>query len=209
MSQYFRCPSLYARDFSLLHAAVMSPGFLAVKGIGFNVAGKAERIHGSIRASSNPKGRVLAAKQPIRVTVALVSCNFLIAIGMRKASAAFAVRCYMTVKPSPETLLFCLASAYLASKAGFPAGTFNVLTTSLENTPGISVVLCNHTLNAKVRLTGSTRVSKIVAGLYAQGLKKCTLELGGDCPVIVFDDSDIGQAISQIMALKWRNAGQE
>ncbi|KAF5696569.1 succinate-semialdehyde dehydrogenase [Fusarium globosum] len=128
---------------------------------------------------------------------------------MRKASAAFAVGCYMTVKPSPETPLFCLALAYLASKAGFPAGTFNVLTTSLENTPGLSVVLCNHPLNAKVRLTGSTRVSKIVAGLYAQGLKKCTLELGGNCPVIVFDDADIGQAISRIMALKWRNAGQE
>ncbi|KAI1019992.1 hypothetical protein LB503_006013, partial [Fusarium chuoi] len=171
-------------------------------------AGEAERIQGTIGASSNAERRVLTIKQPIGVTVALVPWNFPIAMVMRKASAAFAAGCSMIVKPSPETPLSCLALADLATRAGFPAGTFNVLTTSLENTPGLSEALCTHPLVAKVTFTGSTRVGKIVAGLCAQGLKKCTLELGGNCPVIVFDDAGIDQAIGQIMALKWRNAGQ-
>ncbi|KAF5556106.1 succinate-semialdehyde dehydrogenase [Fusarium napiforme] len=171
-------------------------------------AGEAERIQGTIGASSYAERRVLTIKQPIGVAVALVPWNFPIAMIMRKASAAFAAGCSMIVKPSPETPLSCLALADLATRAGFPAGTFNVLTTSLENTPGLSEALCTHPLVAKVTFTGSTRVGKIVAGLCAQGLKKCTLELGGNCPVVVFDDADIGQAIGQIMALKWRNAGQ-
>ncbi|KAF5651413.1 succinate-semialdehyde dehydrogenase [Fusarium tjaetaba] len=171
-------------------------------------AGEAERIQGIIGASSYAERRVLTIKQPIGVAVALVPWNFPIAMTMRKASAAFAAGCSMIVKPSPETPLSCLALADLATRAGFPAGTFNVLTTSLENTPGLSEALCTHPLVAKVTFTGSTRVGKIVAGLCAQGLKKCTLELGGNCPVVVFDDADIGQAIGQIMALKWRNAGQ-
>ncbi|PNP76170.1 hypothetical protein FNYG_10459 [Fusarium nygamai] len=171
-------------------------------------AGEAERIQGTIGASSCAERRALTIKQPIGVAVALVPWNFPIAMIMRKASAAFAAGCSMIVKPSPETPLSCLALADLATKAGFPAGTFNVLTTSLENTPGLSEALCTHPLVAKVTFTGSTRVGKIVAGLCAQGLKKCTLELGGNCPVVVFDDADIGQAIDQIMALKWRNAGQ-
>jgi len=39
-------------------------------------------------------------------------------------------------------------------------------------------------------------------------LKKCTLELGGNCPFLVFDDADLEQAATQLMALKWRHAGQ-
>ncbi|KAG9498363.1 hypothetical protein J7337_009168 [Fusarium musae] len=171
-------------------------------------AGEAERIQGTTGASSCAERRVLTIKQPIGVVVALVPWNFPIAMIMRKASAAFAAGCSMIVKPSPKTPLSCLALADLATRAGFPAGTFNVLTTSLENTPSLSEALCTHPLVAKVTFTGSTRVGKIVSGLCAQGLKKCTLELGGNCPVIVFDDADFGQAINQIMALKWRNAGQ-
>ncbi|KAF5672262.1 succinate-semialdehyde dehydrogenase [Fusarium circinatum] len=171
-------------------------------------AGEAERVQGTIGASSNAERRVLTIKQPIGVTVALVPWNFPVAMIMRKASAAFAAGCSMIVKPSPEAPLSCLALVDLATRAGFPAGTFNVLTISLENTPGLSEALCTHPLVAKVTFTGSTRVGKIVAGLCAQGLKKCTLELGGTCPVIVFDDADIDQDIDQIMALKWMNAGQ-
>ena len=114
----------------------------------------------------------------------------------------------MVVKPSPETPLTCLVLAHLASKAGFAPGVFNVLTTSLENTPALSEAMITHPLTKKVTFTGSTRVGKLVAGLCAKGLKKCTLELGGNCPFIVFDDADLEQAAGQFMALKWRHAGQ-
>jgi succinate-semialdehyde dehydrogenase / glutarate-semialdehyde dehydrogenase len=127
---------------------------------------------------------------------------------LRKAGAAFAAGCTMVVKPSPETPLTCLTLAHLATKAGFPPGVFNVLTTSLTNTPALSEALITHPLTKKVTFTGSTRVGKLVAGLCSKGLKKCTLELGGNCPYIVFDDADLEQAAAQFMALKWRHAGQ-
>lgn len=56
--------------------------------------------------------------------------------------------------------------------------------------------------------TGSTRVGKLVAKICADGLKKVTLELGGNCPFLVFDDADLEQAATALMALKWRHAGQ-
>jgi succinate-semialdehyde dehydrogenase/glutarate-semialdehyde dehydrogenase len=74
---------------------------------------------------------------------------------LRKASAALAAGCCMIVKPSPETPLSVLALAHLAEEAGFPKGTFSVLTTSLENTPPLSEALCRHPLIKKVTFTGS------------------------------------------------------
>lgn len=114
----------------------------------------------------------------------------------------------MIVKPSPETPFSVLALAHLAEQAGFAKGVFSVLTTSLDNTPGLSEALCRHPLVKKVTFTGSTRVGKLVAKICSDGLKKCTLELGGNCPFIVFDDADLEQAATQLMALKWRHAGQ-
>lgn len=171
-------------------------------------AGEAERIQGAVSVPSAPNRRVMIVKQPIGVAVALVPWNFPMAMILRKAGAAFAAGCTMVVKPSPETPLTCLALAELAGRAGFPPGVFNVLTTSLANTPSLSEALCLHENVHKVTFTGSTRVGKIVAGLCARNLKKCTLELGGNCPFIVFDDANLDQALEQFMALKWRHAGQ-
>ncbi|GKU15954.1 unnamed protein product, partial [Fusarium langsethiae] len=97
---------------------------------------------------------------------------------------------------------------HLALKAGFPPGALNVVTTSLENTPSVAEAMCLDTRVKKVSFTGSTRVGKIIASLCAPNLKKTTFELGGNCPFIVFDDADIDQAVSQLMPLKWRHAGQ-
>ncbi|KAE8145763.1 Aldehyde/histidinol dehydrogenase [Aspergillus avenaceus] len=171
-------------------------------------AGEAERIHGTISVPAAPNRRVFTVKQPIGVAAALVPWNFPIAMVLRKAGAALAAGCTMVVKPSPETPLSTLVLGYLAQKAGFPAGVFNVLTTDLENTPPLSEALCKHPLVKKVTFTGSTRVGKLIASHCAHGLKKLTLELGGNCPFVVFDDANLDQALDQLMALKWRHAGQ-
>lgn len=77
---------------------------------------------------------------------------------LRKASAALAAGCTMIAKPSPETPLSALALAYLADKAGFAKGVFNVLPTSLANTPALSETLCKHERVKKVSFTGSVRL---------------------------------------------------
>lgn len=171
-------------------------------------AGEAERVQGGISVPAAPNRRVFTLKQPIGVAVALVPWNFPIAMALRKAGAALAAGCTMVVKPSPETPLTTLVLAHLAAKAGMPPGVFNVLTTDLDNTPALSEAMCKHPLVKKVTFTGSTRVGKLIASHCAAGLKKLTLELGGNCPFLVFDDADLEQALAQLMALKWRHAGQ-
>ncbi|CAK7230074.1 hypothetical protein SBRCBS47491_007463 [Sporothrix bragantina] len=170
--------------------------------------GEADRVQGATINSALPGRRGLVIKQPIGTAVALVPWNFPLALVLRKAGAALAAGCTMVVKTSPETPLtaFCLAN--LALRAGFPPGALNVLSTTLENTPGVAEALCLHPLVKKVTFTGSTRVGKIISSLCARNLKKCTLELGGNCPFIVFDDASLEQAVGQLQALKWRHAGQ-
>jgi succinate-semialdehyde dehydrogenase/glutarate-semialdehyde dehydrogenase len=171
-------------------------------------AGEAERIQGSVFTPALPNRRIFTIKQPIGVAAALVPWNFPIAMILRKAGAALAAGCTMVVKPSPETPITVLALAYLADKAGFPKGALNVLTTDLEKTPELSEALCRHPLVHKVTFTGSTRVGKLVAKICADNLKKVTLELGGNCPVLIFNDANIEQALAQVFALKFRHAGQ-
>lgn len=171
-------------------------------------AGEAERIHGSVAVPAAPNRRLFTIKQPIGVAAALVPWNFPVAMVLRKVGAAMAAGCTMVVKPSPETPISALVLAELARRAGIPAGVLNILTTDLDNTASLSEALCKHPLVKKVTFTGSTRVGKLVAMHCAHGLKKVTLELGGNCPFIVFDDANLEQAIEQLMALKWRHAGQ-
>lgn len=187
-------------------------------------AGEAERIQGTVFTPALPDRRVFTIKQPLGATAALVPWNFPIAMILyvryikptylvltghrRKAGAALAAGCTMVVKPSPETPITILALAYLADKAGFPKGALNVLTTDLDKTPELSEALCRHEHIKKVSFTGSTRVGKLVAKICSDNLKKVTLELGGNCPVLIFDDANVDQAMAQIFALKYRHAGQ-
>lgn len=171
-------------------------------------AGEAERIQGACFQPSAPNRRVFTLKQPLGVAVALVPWNFPVAMVLRKAGAALAAGCTMVVKPSPETPVTAMALAKLATEAGFPEGVLNVLPTSLENTPSLSETLCKHELVKKVTFTGSTRVGKLVANHCSGGLKKVVLELGGNCPCLIFDDADIEAALKELVGLKWRHAGQ-
>ncbi|CAH0028722.1 unnamed protein product [Clonostachys rhizophaga] len=171
-------------------------------------AGEAERVRGNVSVPSAPNRRVIVIKQPIGVCVALVPWNFPVAMILRKAGAALAAGCTFIAKPSPETPLSCLVLARLASKAGFAPGVFNVIPTSSSNTPGVAEALCKHPLVKKVSFTGSTSIGRLIARHCSEGVKKLSLELGGNCPFIVFDDCNETQALDALMALKWRHAGQ-
>lgn len=171
-------------------------------------AGEAERINGTVGRSAIPDRRIFAIKQPIGVAAALVPWNFPVAMILRKASAALAAGCTMVIKPSPETPLSVLALVELALRAGFDKSALNVLTTDLQSAPSLSEALCKHPLVRKVTFTGSTRVGKLIARHCSEGLKKVTLELGGNCPFIVFNDADLRKAVDALLLLKWRHAGQ-
>lgn len=171
-------------------------------------AGEAERIRGSVAIPSVSSRRTFVIKQPIGVCVALVPWNFPVAMIIRKVAAALAAGCTIIVKPSPETPLSVLALAGLALKAGVPNGALSVITTDDSHTPAVSESLCKHPWVRKVTFTGSTAIGRLIARHCSEGLKKVTMELGGNCPFIVFDDADLDEALAALMILKWRTAGQ-
>ncbi|KAL7905187.1 Aldehyde/histidinol dehydrogenase [Trichoderma velutinum] len=171
-------------------------------------AGEAERIRGSVAIPSVSNRRTIIIKQPIGVSVALVPWNFPVAMIIRKVAAALAAGCSMIVKPSPESPLSVMALADLALRAGIPPGVLNIITTDNENTPSLSERLCKHPLVRKVTFTGSTAVGSIVARHCSEGLKKLTMELGGNCPFLIFEDANLEKAVAALMILKWRTACQ-
>lgn len=176
------------------------------------MAGEAERQHGSVAQGNGPgetaNNRFVVIKQPIGVVACLTPWNFPIALFVRKVATALAAGCTIVAKPSPETPVSSLALAELARRAGFAPGVLNVLPCDTANTPPIGKALCEHPTVAKLSFTGSTAVGKLLAAQCAPFLKKLTLELGGNGPFIIFDDANLDKAVTNLMACKFRHAGQ-
>ena len=167
---------------------------------------EAKRIYGdTIPAPSNDK-RIVVIKQPIGVVAAITPWNFPNAMIARKAAAALAAGCTFVVRPATQTPLSALAMAELAAQAGIPAGVFNVVVGN--DSRGMGQVLTQHPDVAKFTFTGSTPVGKKLIEQCATGVKKVSMELGGNAPFIVFDDADIDAAIDGALISKYRNAGQ-
>ena len=124
----------------------------------------------------------------------------------RKVACALAAGCTIVVKPAAETPLCALAVAKLAEDAGVPKGVFNVITST--DSAAIGKVMCDDARVRKLTFTGSTEVGRILYRQCADTIKKLTLELGGNAPLLVFDDADLDQAVAGAMASKYRNAGQ-
>jgi succinate-semialdehyde dehydrogenase / glutarate-semialdehyde dehydrogenase len=169
-------------------------------------AEEGKRAYGRTIPTTAGTKRYFTIKQPIGVTAAITPWNFPIAMITRKAACALAAGCTMVIKPSEETPLCALAVAKLALDAGIPPGVLNVIT-SLD-APAVGKVLCEDARVRKLTFTGSTAVGKILYRQCADTVKKLTLELGGNAPLIVFDDANLDAAVAGAMASKYRNAGQ-
>lgn len=169
-------------------------------------AEEAKRVYGDVIPSHGPDKRIIVLKQPIGVVAAITPWNFPIAMITRKVAPALAAGCTVVVKPGEDTPLSALALAELASRAGLPAGTFNVVTS--QDAAIVGQTLCNDSRVRKLSFTGSTPVGKLLMRQCADTVKKISLELGGNAPFIVFDDADLDAAVAGLMASKFRNAGQ-
>ena len=169
-------------------------------------AEEARRICGDVMESPIPDKRFLTFKQPVGVFGAITPWNFPIAMITRKVAPGIAAGCACVLKPAEQTPLSALALAELAKRAGIPAGVINIVT-SMDG-PAIGKTLCDDDRIRKMTFTGSTEVGRILMRQSAGTLKKMSLELGGNAPLIVFDDADIDTAIAGTMASKYRNAGQ-
>lgn len=163
------------------------------------------RIHGYTYCDPDAGRSAISVRQPIGVVAAITPWNFPFYIPI-KAMAALAAGCTMVLKPAEDTPLSALALAQLASKAGVPAGVFNVIT--CKNPQEVGEVLATHPKVRKISFTGSSEVGKHLLKLASGTVKKVTMELGGNCPLIIFDDANLDKAVEEGLGLKFFNAGQ-
>lgn len=167
---------------------------------------EAKRVRGDVIPAPRETARIVVLKEPIGVCAAITPWNFPAAMITRKAGPALAAGCSMVVKPARQTPLTALALAELGRRAGVPAGVFNVVTGN--DTRAIGNQLTSHALVRKITFTGSTEVGRVLLAQAAGTIKKCSMELGGNAPFIIFDDADLDAAADGVVAAKFRNTGQ-
>lgn len=169
-------------------------------------AEEGRRIYGETIPAHLPNARISVIKQPIGVAAGITPWNFPNAMIARKVAPALAAGCGFVIKPSDLTPLSALAMAKLAEEAGVPAGLFSVITST--DAAAIGQELCENTIVRKLTFTGSTAVGRTLLAQAADQVMKCSMELGGNAPFIVFDDADLDAAVAGAIACKFRNNGQ-
>ena len=169
-------------------------------------AEEAKRIYGETIPGHQRDKRITVIKQPIGVAASITPWNFPNAMIARKVAPALAVGCGFVARPAAETPLSALAMALLAERAGVPAGLFSVVTSTKSS--AIGKEFCENHAVRKLTFTGSTEVGRILLRQAADQVMKCSMELGGNAPFIVFDDADLDAAVEGAMISKFRNNGQ-
>jgi succinate-semialdehyde dehydrogenase/glutarate-semialdehyde dehydrogenase len=168
-------------------------------------AEEGKRLYGRIIPSRFPNMQHEARKAPVGPVVAFIAWNFPATNTMRKVAGALAAGCSITVKPSEETPATAIAIGKALTDAGLPAGVLNIV---FGVPPEVSEHLLASRIPRKLSFTGSVPVGIHLQQLAAKNMIRCTMELGGHSPVMVFEDCDIESAAQLCAAGKFRNAGQ-
>ncbi len=169
-------------------------------------AEEAKRVYGETIPGHQPDKRITVLRQPIGVCAAITPWNFPNAMITRKVAPALAAGCSILVRPATLTPLSALALGVLADRAGLPKGVLSIVPSSASSEIGKE--FCENPIVRKLTFTGSTEVGRILLRQAADQVMKCSMELGGNAPFIVFDDADLDAAVEGAMASKFRNNGQ-
>ncbi|MFD5271790.1 NAD-dependent succinate-semialdehyde dehydrogenase [Streptomyces sp. NPDC058335] len=167
---------------------------------------EAVRIDGGMMTAPDGKNRIVVTRQPVGPCLLITPWNFPLAMGTRKIGPAIAAGCTIVLKPAPQTPLSTLALAAILKEAGLPDGVLNVVVTS--DAAGVVEPLLRGGQIRKLSFTGSTRVGRILLAQSAGTVVRTSLELGGNAPVIVFDDADLDTAVEGTLLAKMRNMGE-
>lgn len=164
-----------------------------------------KRAYGRMIPSRVPGLRQIAMQRPIGVCLAFVAWNFPAVNVMRKVAGALGAGCSIIIKPSEETPATAIAIGRALTEAGLPDGALNIV----FGVPAeVSEYLLASPIPRKLSFTGSVPVGKHLQKLAAATLKRCTMELGGHSPFMVFDDTDVEKVAQMAVGGKYRNAGQ-
>ncbi|MEM6310269.1 MAG: NAD-dependent succinate-semialdehyde dehydrogenase [Pseudomonadota bacterium] len=213
LRKWFNLMMENAQDLGLILTAEQGkPLAEAVGEIGYGAsfieffAEEAKRVYGETIPGHLRNARIQVWKQPIGVAASITPWNFPNAMITRKAGPALAAGCAFVARPAEDTPLSAIALGVLAERAGIPAGVLSIVPSS--NASEIGKEFCENSTVRKLTFTGSTEVGRILLRQAADQVMKCSMELGGNAPFIVFDDADLDEAVAGAMLCKFRNAGQ-
>lgn len=168
-------------------------------------AEECRRLYGRIIPARDSRVRQSVMLEPVGVCAAFTPWNFPFSQALRKVCAALGAGCTLILKGPEDTPSAIMAIARLLQEAGLPDGCLNLL---WGQPASISQALISDPRVSKVSFTGSVPVGKQIAALAGLHMKRCTMELGGHAPVLVFADADVEAAAEALAANKLRNAGQ-
>ena len=166
---------------------------------------EARRVHGRIVPHPEPGREFLIEQCPAGVAGLITPWNFPLAQGAKKVAAALAAGCTAVWKPAEATPLVALALAPILAEAGLPPGVLQIV-------PGkgsvVGPVLAADPRVRVLSLTGSTATGISLMAAAAPGIKRLSLELGGNAPFIILPDADLELVTDQLVRLKMFVSGQ-
>ncbi|MEJ7562920.1 MAG: NAD-dependent succinate-semialdehyde dehydrogenase, partial [Ilumatobacteraceae bacterium] len=169
-------------------------------------AEEAPRIDGGYMRNPAAGGRLVVMRQPVGPCYLITPWNFPLAMGTRKIGPAIAAGCTAIIKPPALTPLSMLALGSLLKDAGLPDGVLSVLPTGSSSE--LSEPILSDARLRKLSFTGSTEVGIGLLKQAADSVLRTSMELGGNAPLIVFDDADLDLAVEGTMIAKMRNIGE-
>ncbi len=169
-------------------------------------AEEAVRVAGEIRTAPSGANRILVVRQPIGIALLITPWNFPAAMATRKIGPALAAGCTVILKPASETPLTALAVGAILSEAGVPDGVVNVLPS--RRSGAVAAAILADPRVRKLSFTGSTEVGRTLLKTAADHVISCSMELGGNAPLLVLEDADVDVAVAGAMVAKMRNGGE-
>lgn len=168
-------------------------------------AEEARRIYGRIVDSRVPDGRFEVTKEAVGIVGAFTAWNFPASLPARKLAPALAAGCSVILRPSSQTPGTAMIMVDCIRAGNLPAGSINLVVGSTGQT--YDPIMADPRVR-KVSLTGSTHIGQQMIRDAADTVKKVSMELGGNAPLIIFDDADLDNALDLSVATKYANAGQ-
>jgi succinate-semialdehyde dehydrogenase/glutarate-semialdehyde dehydrogenase len=168
-------------------------------------AEEARRAYGRLVPNQADGKRHLVMRQPVGVVGAIAPWNFPLVLAIRKVAPALAAGCPVLLKPASATPLCAIEFARCVEAAGLPKGVFQVV---LGQATAIADEMLENPICRKISFTGSTSVGQYLIRGAAHKCTLLSLELGGNAPLLIFDDADFDQAIEGTLITKFRNTGQ-
>lgn len=143
--------------------------------------------------------------EPAGVALAFLAWNFPLLNMAFKIGPAMAAGCPIIIRPSEATPISAYAVGELCHQIGLPAGVVQILCTDGYD---VADALSASTIPQVITLIGSTKTGQHIMRTGATSIKRYSMELGGNAPVLVFADADLDLAADIVTGVKFANAGQ-